>query len=60
VPFPDDKYVIAALPETSALLGSFQLISHSKEGCVVSVKNVGLVALLAGAATLHLTAFKYS
>lgn len=58
VPFADDKYTVVALPETSALLGSFTLISHTKEGCVVSVKNSGLVALLAGAATLHLLAKK--
>jgi len=58
VAFADANYTISALPETSAVLGSFTLISHTAGGCVVSVKNIGLVALLAGAATLHLLAKK--
>lgn len=56
-PFPTANYTVPTPGVVGATLLSLPIISNlTKEGCTITVKNAGLLALAANACTLHILA----
>jgi hypothetical protein len=57
-PFADTSYTVSATPQGTSIIGLTWALNpgHTTTGCSFTLKNAGLIALLASAVTLHVIA----